>query len=290
VLSVVVPTRDRPAALRACLEALGSMEGVEGGFEVVVADDGGTADRGSAMTALGGGDLVIVGTGGRGPAAARNAAAAAAGGELLAFIDDDCAPLPGWGRALQRRHREDPGALIGGRTVNALPSNPYSRAAQAIGDAALAHHNAARPRFFPTSNLAAPAVRFAELDGFDVSVRRAGGEDRDFCERWVERGWPMLEEPEAVVRHSHPLGLRSFWRQQAAYGAGAFHHRRARAGRGGSRRLEPSLTSGVAATAARRAIRDRDPARLGLLGVWQAANLAGFAGAALRSRRGPEAH
>jgi GT2 family glycosyltransferase len=290
MLSVVVPTFDRPGRLLACLAALGRMEPVEGGLEVVVADDGGRAVRSRAEAALGDtAALTLVMVGGTGPAAARNAGAAAAGGALLAFTDDDCEPEPAWGAALARRHRESPAALIGGRIVNALGANRYSRASQAIGDAALAHHNGGPggPAFFPSSNVAVPAARFAELGGFDAALRRPGGEDRDFCERWAERGWPLVEEPAALVRHSHPLDLRGFWRQQYAYGAGAFHHRRARAARGGGRRLEPSLTSGVAAIAARNAIRDRDPGRLALLGVWQAANLAGFAGAALRRRARP---
>jgi GT2 family glycosyltransferase len=260
---------------------------VEGGLEVVIADDGGGVDPTAGAAALGpGAELVLVAGEGGGPAAARNRGAATASGDLLAFTDDDCEPGAGWAAALLRRSREAPGALIGGRTVNALRSNPYSRAAQAIGDAALAHHNGgpAGPRFFPSNNIAVPAARFRELGGFDAAVRRPGGEDRDLCERWAERGWPLAEEPQAVVRHSHPLDLRAFWRQQSAYGAGAFHHRRARAARGGSRRLDASLTSGVASIAAREALRDRDAGRLGLLGVWQMANLAGFAGAALRAR------
>jgi GT2 family glycosyltransferase len=204
----------------------------------------------------------------------------------LAFTDDDCEPQAGWAGAMIERHRAEPGALIGGAIVNGLSDNPYSRAAQTITDAALAHHNGGPggPRFFPSSNIAVPAARFAELGGFDEVVRLAGGEDRDLCERWLERGWPLAAEPAALVRHSHRLGLRSFWRQQAAYGAGAYRHRRSRAERAGDRRLEPSLTSGVFTIAARRAIGDRDPAGLALLGVWQAANLSGFARAALARR------
>jgi GT2 family glycosyltransferase len=225
----------------------------------------------------------VVASGGGGPAAARNGGAAAARASLVAFTDDDCEPQAGWADALLDRHRAEPGALLGGSIVNGLIENPYSRAAQAITDAALAHHNGGPdgPRFFPSSNIAVPVDRFTDLGGFDEAVRLAGGEDRDLCERWVERGWPIAAAPEALVRHSHELGLRSFWRQQAAYGAGAYRHRSSRAARTGDRRLEPSLTSGVFTIAARRALADRDAGRLALLGVWQAANAAGFARAAL---------
>ena len=283
-LTVVVPTLDRPVRLRACLVALGQGTGVAGEVEVVIADDGGGVDAGRAEAAAGASMPVrVVRSGGHGPAAARNAGAAAAQAPLIAFTDDDCEPAPGWAAAMLVRHRSEPGALIGGRTVNGLGENPYSRAAQAITDAALAHHNGgpAGPSFFPSNNVALPAARFDELGGFDETLRLAGGEDRDLCERWSERGWPLTSEPRAMVSHSHPLSLRSFWRQQAAYGAGAYHHRRARSARTGERRLEPSLTSGVFGTAARETIADRDPTRLALLAVWQAANLAGFTRAAL---------
>lgn len=286
-LSVVVPTLDRRVQLSSCLRALARMHSPVP-IEVIVADDGGRFEPAVAERAgFGDGTLIVVRTGGVGPGGARNAGASAATGELIAFTDDDCEPEPGWAAALWRQHLDNPDAMLGGRTVNALPGNLYSRAAQGIADAAMAHHNRfpGTPRFFPSNNLAVPAAPFAELGGFDTEIRKPGGEDRDLCERWLELGRPLAEAKGAVVRHAHSLDLREFWQQQSAYGAGAFHHRRARMKRGGSRRLEPSLTSGVAAEAARAALHERDPGRLALLGVWQLANLFGFLGAAIRAHR-----
>lgn len=281
-ISVVIPTRDRPRQLAACLAALAALEAPAGGIEVIVVNDGG------ALSLPAGGDLplTVLDTGGRGPAAARNAGALRAQAPLVAFTDDDCAPEPGWAIVLLRRHRAQPDALIGGPTVNALRDNPYSRSAQAIAESALAHHNAdpERPRLLPSSNAAAPAALFAEIGGFDETIAKAGGEDFELCNRWAERGWSLAWAPDAAVIHSHPLDLRRFWRQQSAYGAGAFLRRRARAARGGEFELQPSATSGILSIAVRRAIADRDTAMLLLIGLWQAANLAGFIGAALRSK------
>jgi glycosyltransferase involved in cell wall biosynthesis len=284
-VSVVVPTRERPRQLRACISALARLEPLDGGLEVIIANDGGpppaeALEEGREL------ELTVVDSGGRGPGAARNAGAAQARGSLVAFTDDDCAPEPVWAAAILRRHRAQPDALIGGPTVNALRRNPYSRAAQAIADAALAHHNAdpQRPRLLPSSNVAAPAAPFREIGGFDERVARAGGEDFELCNRWGERGWSLAWEPRAAVLHSHPLSLIRFWRQQSAYGAGALFRRRAGRDRGGEFELQPSATSGILSIAVRRALADRDPARLALLALWQIANLSGFAGAALRSR------
>jgi glycosyltransferase involved in cell wall biosynthesis len=286
-VSVVVPTRDRPRQLRACISALARLEPLDGGLEVIIANDGGTPPT-EALEEGRGLELSVVESAGRGPAAARNVGAARARGSLVAFTDDDCAPEPVWAVALLRRHLAQPDALIGGPTMNALPGNPYSRAAQAIADAALAHHNAdpGTPRLLPSSNVAAPAALFQEIGGFDERVAKAGGEDFELCNRWGGRGWSLAWEPEATVLHSHPLSLIGFWRQQSAYGAGALFRRRARAHRGGRFELQPSATSGILSIAVRRALAERDPARFALIALWQIANLSGFTGAALRSRLG----
>ncbi len=288
--SIVVATRDRPGPLAECLRALAALER-PGDLEVVVVDDGGSEPIERALEAAADGLAVrVVRIEPAGPAAARNAGAAAAVGELLAFTDDDCAPEPEWLAALAARHAADPGAAVGGRTVNALPEDPYASAAQLIVDCVYEHYDAdpARARFLASNNLLVPAARFRELGGFDESIRRPGGEDRDLCERWTERGWPMAWESRAVVRHAHALGFAGFARQQFAYGRGAFMHRRQRMRRGGGMRLEPSLRSGIFGAAVRRAARARRPGQIGLLCVWQAANLAGFTAEAVAAplRRG----
>jgi glycosyltransferase involved in cell wall biosynthesis len=40
--SVIIPTRNRSTKLNNCLESLASLCAVQGGFEVIVVDDGGT--------------------------------------------------------------------------------------------------------------------------------------------------------------------------------------------------------------------------------------------------------
>lgn len=59
----------------------------------------------------------------------------------------------------------------------------------------------------------------------------AAGEDRELCDRWLNRGYQMQYIPEAIVYHSHYLTLASFWRQHFNYGRGAFHFHQLRASR-----------------------------------------------------------
>ncbi len=276
--SVIVATRNRLGELGRCLEAIASLAYPQ--VEAVVVNDGGEpveAVTGRFSDRL---QLEVVKTAGAGPAAARNAGAEAAAGQLLAFTDDDCEPERGWLRALAGAIGDGDEVLAGGRTVNALEHNRYSRTSQAIQDAAYSHYNVdpKAARFFASNNVAMAASRFADLGGFDPALRTS--EDRDLCHRWIESGGRLAYVPEAVVRHSHVLGLRGFWRQHYGYGRGAYRHRRLRSRRGGS--VEPpAATSGVLSSAARSAMDQRDFGRLGLLGVWQLATFAGAAREAL---------
>jgi GT2 family glycosyltransferase len=78
------------------------------------------------------------------------------------------------------------------------------------------------PHFFASNNMAVTTDAFLSTGGFDTSYHQAGGEDREFCDRWRGIGYQMVYEPEAVIWHAHKLNLRTFWKQHKAYGCGAF--------------------------------------------------------------------
>jgi GT2 family glycosyltransferase len=230
--SVVITTYDRPGPLRACLAALARSDYPHERFEVVVVDDGGPAPLDAVVAEFR--DrmaLTLVRQANAGPASGRNHGARMARHAYLAFTDDDCQPEPGWLAALADGLRATPEALVGGRTVNGLPENPYSSASQLITDMVYAFYNAdpAAARFFATNNLAVPAGRFREMGGLDERFRVS--EDREFCDRWRHRGYPLTYEPRALVVHRHPLTLSSFWRQHFQYGRGAARFHQARGAR-----------------------------------------------------------
>ena len=228
-LAVVIPTRDRPAGLRRCLAALSRQE-IE--LEAIVVDDG-SRDRESvieALEALPGARLVR--TPGRGPATARNLGARAADAELVAFLDDDCEPLPSWAGRLAGA------ALLSGVAAGSTVSPPGASALVCAAQAITNHLQldsrdaAGRLGFAPSCNLAATREILTRFP-FDTGYVRAGGEDRDWCERLVSGGVAIEYAPDAVVVHSPHLDLAGFVRQQYRYGRGAA---RFRAG-GDSRRL-----------------------------------------------------
>jgi GT2 family glycosyltransferase len=239
-ISVVIPTHNRPEQLEACLAALSESTQPRESFEVVVVDDGGTAQLAEAIEAHGDALQIHLSRQDRaGPAAARNRGAALARGELLVFTDDDCLPEPDWLPALARRAETRPSHLIGGRTINALPDNPFSSASQNLVSYLYEYSakQADRPGwsgFFTSNNLAVPVEGFAQVGGFDERFPLAAGEDRDFCDRWVAQDLPMTFAADARIRHAHRLGFASFIRQQWNYGRGAHHFRESRLRRGAS--------------------------------------------------------
>ena len=86
-----------------------------------------------------------------------------------------------------------------------------------------------RAGFLISNNLAAPVDRFHEISGFDVRLSFAGGEDRDFCERWSNQGNSMIYDPKIQVYHAHHLSLYTFLRQQYTYGRGSYLFHKLRA-------------------------------------------------------------
>jgi glycosyltransferase involved in cell wall biosynthesis len=87
IVSVVVPTRDRPQFLDQALASIRALEGADLTFEILVGDNGSNREATAKVARAHGAQHLIVATAGAG--AARNVAMRAASGEFLAFLDDD---------------------------------------------------------------------------------------------------------------------------------------------------------------------------------------------------------
>lgn len=227
-MSIVVPTHSRVPQLTSCLRAIARLDYPRGSYEVIVVDDDSTEPPHAALAAVAGDlEMTLSRQPRAGPARARNTGAALAKGEYLAFLDDDCAPAPGWLAALAARWRTAPGAIVGGRTVNGLPGNPYAAASQALVSYLYEYYGeeSRKGRFFTTNNFALPARLFREVGGFDAGFPHAAAEDRELCDRCRRLGVELLYAADAIVLHSNALGLRTFLRQHYTYGRGAlrFH-------------------------------------------------------------------
>lgn len=276
-VSIVVPTRDRPASLRRCLLALRNQIGIEDPEIVVVDDRPAASSEDPAIARLIAetpGASRIAG-GGRGPASARNVGAAQAGGAVVLFTDDDCEPEPEWAAALARAIIRGADA-VGGRTVNPEPDDRLAEASQHIANYLGEHSRAVGTPFAASNNLGCRADAFAALP-FDETYPLAAGEDRAWCERWAARGLGLEYEPDALVQHRQQLTPRSFWRQHVRYGRGAYRFGRER---GGALPSPPSLYPRLLATAIR-----HGPGVGALVAAAQAATASGYAAEAIAARR-----
>ncbi|HEY4281695.1 MAG TPA: glycosyltransferase [Chthoniobacterales bacterium] len=280
--SVVIPTRDRFPQLAVCLEALAVQDFPREKFEVIVVNDGSRSPVPVSINSFQ--DRLNLTIANRaesnGPSVARNCGGKTARGEFLAFTDDDCTPAPDWLSRLADRLVASPNQLIGGRVINALTRNSYSTAAHVILDVVYQHYDPARDRahFFPTSNIALAAENFREMAGFDEAWPLAAAEDREFCYRWLKRGWEMAYAPEAIVYHHHALSLRSFCSLHFKYGRGAYHYHQLRAGGPGQGGLKPDWKfywACVRYPFAHFGI-GRAAGAAALMLLWQGANAAGY--------------
>jgi GT2 family glycosyltransferase len=247
--SIVIASNRGPTGIRECLNGLVAQEFARKRYEVVVVDDGSpVAIETIDEEFVGRLRLRLLRQSNAGPARARNAGAAEATGDFLAFTDDDCVPSRDWLSRLADALVAHPDAMVGGTVSNGAADDRYADATHhLIAYLERSFADGSRRRFFTTNNLALSRELFAAVGGFDERFAVAGGEDREFCERWLAQGRPLVSKPDAVVTHLHRMTLRGFVRQQYHYGRGAFRLRDL--GPSGDRRLErPGFYAGLVAS------------------------------------------
>jgi GT2 family glycosyltransferase len=191
-VSVVVPTHNRPAGLAALLAAISAQTLARERFEVVVVDDG--SDPPQQPRAHGLTLRVVRREQAGGPGAARNAGWRAARAPLVAFIDDDCIPLPGWLEALA-------GAAAGGAAV--IVQGPVAPPPEQRGERGPLSHTievAGPDRLFATCNIAYSRALLERVGGFDESFRRSA-EDVDLGSRALKAGAEPRYAERAEVHH-----------------------------------------------------------------------------------------
>ena len=293
--SIVIPTRNRPQAVERCLDALAKQDLPPGFFEVIVVDDGSETPlaldpaRWSSQFVL-----KLIHQKNTGPAGARNRGVAEARGQFLAFTDDDCLPAPTWLEKLVGALDANPEALVGGSTFNGLRNDLFAETSQLVLEMVYQHFNQdpENSYFFASNNIAARRDRYLASGGFDIDFPKAGAEDRDFCDRWRIREWPLVWTASALVEHRHAQSLCGFIRLHWRYGQGAFLYQAKRKERASGTMAEDlgfhrSLPKAVWVALSDHSLGHRLQL-LSALMLWQLANALGFfwaAGRHLFSRR-----
>jgi len=198
-VSVVIPTFRRVGLLSRCLDALLVQTLPPERYEIVVVDDGRTADTREAVEACASraaarGTTVIYlqsTPGSRGPAAARNRGWLFARGRIIAFTDDDTIPAANW--LAEGLRALDSGADAAcGRVRVPVPPKPtdYERNVSHLETA-----------LFVTANCFIRRRTLLDIGGFDERFKRAWREDSDIHFKLLERGATVARAPAAVVIH-----------------------------------------------------------------------------------------
>mmetsp|Transcript_17998 Transcript_17998/g.27404 ORF Transcript_17998/g.27404 Transcript_17998/m.27404 type:complete len:415 (-) Transcript_17998:13246-14490(-) len=165
LVSVVVVSRDRPAALLRCLTGLGQLQYPS--FEIVVVADpkGEQAVAASHFAEL----IKLVGFDRANISEARNLGVSHAAGDIVAFIDDDAVPEPSWLTQLvapaQRPHVAAMGGFVRGR--NGISHQWRARSVDMRGDSADLDTNPKRATILtPKGHIA------TKTEGTNMAVRR----------------------------------------------------------------------------------------------------------------------
>ena len=203
----MVPTKDRPAGLAAVVAALADQTLDGDRFEVIVVDDGSSPPQRPSEERLA--MRVIRHERARGPAAARNAGWRAAHAPLVAFVDDDCRPAPGWLAAIVEAAAGGDGAVVVQGPVGPPPGErwrltPLAHTIEVGGPGGL----------FVSANIAYARALLERTGGFDERFRRACGEDLELGARATAAGAEVRWAPAAAVEHEvRELGFLGTLRQ-----------------------------------------------------------------------------
>ncbi len=196
-VSVVIPTFKRPLLLRKCIQALLDQTLDPSLYEIIVVEDGGSAETEELVlayaTRMSAPRITYLLLGRKlGPAAARNLGWRSANADVIAFTDDDCIPERDW-LARGLAHFAVPAvAGVSGRIIVPRSRRPTD---YELNLSFLEHAE------FATANCFYRRSALADVGGFDERFTAAWREDADLFFTLLRRGMLLLSAPDAIVIH-----------------------------------------------------------------------------------------
>jgi O-antigen biosynthesis protein len=225
-VSVVVPTCNRAARLRQCLEGLAQQTGCR--YEVLVVDDGSSDETPREVERFAAAHpdvtlIYLVNERNVGANPSRNRGVRAARAPLVAFTDDDCVAEPDWLARLQAGFVAFDVAAVTGLVLSPPPTNLYERTLLGLhrvtgGEAAtrlvggnMCVRRELLLRLMLDEDRAGPTPTTAAQQP-DLSVSGRGDEEGLYL-LLKAAGYRQRVAPDAKVWHHHGYSGRTFFRQ-----------------------------------------------------------------------------
>ena len=228
--SVVIPTRNRRAALERALAPLRRQTAVR---EVIVVDDGSEDETRAwlASQAAGWPELRPLHTAGVGPGRARGVGAAAATGDIVVFLDDDEVAVAGLVAGHCCHHQKRKGLVVSGYYPTSLPrrSSAVMRYLARIYEEAVDVVDADPARGLFGLWGGNFSVRRTDLAGIPLSVpefeHRKSHEDREFGLRCQRAGMAFVLDRELRADHFFERTMPEFRadRRESGFGTVLVH-------------------------------------------------------------------
>ena len=210
-VSIVIVTVDRAVSLERTLSSLGQLR--YDNFETLVVN-GPSTDHTAEVIARHAAGLRVYETAASNISVARNIGLAHARGDVVAFIDDDAVPEPGWLDALVAAYADRQVVAVGGFIRDAAGFDYQARytVCDRYGEA---RQYASPDEFAPDgdsflsptgANFSARRENLLALGGFDEEYVWFLDET-DVCIRMHDRGWKIAIAPDAEIHHKYEPGL-----------------------------------------------------------------------------------
>ena len=213
-VTVVIPAFATPLATLAAV-----VEACAGVAAVVVVDDASPTPICPVP-----GATVVRRTVNGGPGQARTSGLEHVDTRLVAFVDSDVTPAPGWLDGLLGHFTDDRVALVAPRVASATGPGALARFDSVrspldLGPAPARVRAGTRVSYVPSAVMVARVGALRAVGGFDPGLRV--GEDVDLVWRLDEAGWRVRYEPAVTVQHAPRPSLMSWLRQRHQYGTSA---------------------------------------------------------------------
>lgn len=219
-VTVIVPVRNRPTEIRACLNSLARLNYPTEKLETIVVDDASEDETPDVVKRFPGVRLLRMEKH-RQASYCRNRAAEAASGDILAFVDSDCLADAQWLKELVPAFRDTSLGALGGWVDAAFEDNGidrYEKVKSALKMGSWFKRSEHTERFFyvPACNFLVPREAFLSLNGFRETLHV--GEDVDLCWRLQDAGYALEYRPMGRVSHKHRNTIGAFCARRFDYG------------------------------------------------------------------------